>query len=121
MSATILHIDDDPQWLELARLILSHSGYKVESAHSGKLGIDMAASLKPNLILLDVMMPDMTGREVFQQLRLIAELNDTPIVMFSAIDQLKGDYFPENVTHRLAKPIRPRALVREVSRILPAI
>ena len=119
MKATILHIDDDPQWLELAHLILSHSGYRVESAHSGKVGIDMAASLKPSLILLDVMMPDMTGTEVYHQLRLNADLKDTPIVMFTAIDKLKGDYLPAEATHRLAKPIRPRALVREVARLLP--
>lgn len=81
MAEVILIIDDDVEVLELVTLVLEREGYQVIRAASGQHGLRQAFIHRPNLILLDVTMPDMDGWEVCRRLR---DLSDVPIVFLSA-------------------------------------
>ena len=87
MAEKILIIDDDLDTLRLVGLMLQRQGYQIVAASNGTLGLG-AASEKPDLILLDIMMPDMDGYEVARQLRDNPDTKHTPILMFTAKTQL---------------------------------
>ena len=84
MPDRILAVDDEPRFLRLVEANLLTEGYEVLQAANGKLAVDMAADEKPDLILLDVMMPEMDG---FQACERIREFSSVPIIMLTA----KGD------------------------------
>src|SRR3989304_2307540 len=88
MSEKILIIDDDLDTLRLVGLMLQRQGYQITAATNGQQGLDKAVEEEPDLILLDVMMPDMDGYEVTRQLRQNPVTADTPILMFTAKTQL---------------------------------
>lgn len=81
---TILVIDDEPQIRKFLKITLNSDGYKAEEAENGAQGIRMSSSLKPDLILLDLGMPDMDGTEVIPQIR---EWSQVPIIIVSVRDQ----------------------------------
>ena len=113
----ILIIDDNPDLCTLVRTILERDGYQVESAYNGQSGLEQAASLQPDLILLDVMMPGVDGWEICQQLR---KSSKAPIIFVSAkgseSDIVRGlrlgadDYIP--------KPFRRHELVARIEAVL---
>ncbi|HEY8740982.1 MAG TPA: response regulator, partial [Candidatus Dormibacteraeota bacterium] len=79
----ILIIEDDERIAKFYNILFSAKGYKVENAHDGVEGVDMATALLPSLILLDVMMPKMNGLMVLQTLRANPETEATPVVVLS--------------------------------------
>ncbi|HUN21546.1 MAG TPA: response regulator transcription factor [Anaerolineales bacterium] len=81
MAETILIIDDDPDIIDLVKMIMEAENFRIISAMTGKEGLRQAFEHHPNLILLDVMMPDMDGWEACRRLR---ELSDVPIIFLSA-------------------------------------
>lgn len=81
---TVLIIDDEPQIRKFLKITLNSDGYKTEEAENGAQGIRMASSIKPDLILLDLGMPDMDGTEVITQIR---EWSQVPIIIVSVRDQ----------------------------------
>ena len=83
MSTTILLVDDDVLLCKTFELILTDMGFNVEMAHNGVEGLKKAYKLQPDVILLDVMMPDMDGWETCQRFK---EMCDVPIIMLTAID-----------------------------------
>ena len=80
----ILHIDDEVEILELVSEILKHPQLSFLAALDGPEGLELAAKYQPNLILLDIMLPDMDGREVYDRLRSSAETADIPVIMLTA-------------------------------------
>ena len=94
MTEKILIIDDDIDTLILVGLMLGRQGYQIAVASNGTIGLSKAASERPDLILLDVMMPDMDGYQVTERLRSDPSLAHIPIVMFTAKprvdDKLRG-------------------------------
>ncbi|MDK1118365.1 MAG: response regulator, partial [Anaerolineae bacterium] len=88
MAAKILIIDDDLDTLRLVGLMLKREGYQILEATNGQLGLDRALEDKPNLILLDIMMPDMDGYEVARRLSQDRVTDGIPILMFTAKTQL---------------------------------
>ena len=84
MSDKILIVDDDIDTLKLVGLMLERQGYNIVIASNGKLGISKASEEKPDLILLDVMMPDLDGYQVTRRLRSDPALAHIPIIMFTA-------------------------------------
>ncbi len=84
MSAHILIIEDDPNIAELIRLYLEKDNFSVTIAYDGKTGFDAFSSLNPDLILLDIMLPEMDGWEVCRKIR---ETDKTPIIMLTAKDE----------------------------------
>jgi two-component system KDP operon response regulator KdpE len=83
VNETILFIDDDAHLLRIVKLSLEEAGYHVITAKDGAQGLREAFSIQPDLVLLDVMMPNMDGWEVLTRLR---ALSDLPIIMLTAID-----------------------------------
>jgi CheY-like chemotaxis protein len=84
--ATVLWIDDDPLLLGLCVGVLEKHGYRVLTAPDGAQGIAVAHAARPDVILLDVLMPTMNGIEVCRQLRTDATLHDTPIILLTALN-----------------------------------
>jgi len=88
MTEKILIIDDDLDTLRLVGLMLQRQGYSITAATNGEQGLTKALEEKPDLILLDVMMPDMDGYEVTRRLRKNPITVSTPILLFTAKSQL---------------------------------
>jgi two-component system response regulator VicR len=117
----ILCIDDEKEILDLIRLILTRKGYEVIAAIGGEEGLAKARSAKPDLILLDLMMPDMDGWEVFHRIRSDANLAEVPVIVVTAraqsIDRVLGLHVAR-VNDYLSKPFTPQDLVESVERVL---
>jgi two-component system alkaline phosphatase synthesis response regulator PhoP len=80
-------VDDDVDFSEATKLLLQSKGYEVVLAHDGKEGLDMIRSERPNLIILDVMMPEMNGYDVCVVLKEDEALKDIPVILLTAVDQ----------------------------------
>src|SRR4030065_2047956 len=87
MPEKILVVDDDLDTLRLVGPMLQHQGYRINAANSGIQAISMSQTDKPDLILLDIMMPEMDGYEVARKLRADQATNNIPIIMFTAKTQ----------------------------------
>jgi DNA-binding response OmpR family regulator len=84
MDGKILVVDDEPDVRNLAKMILERAGYQIVTASNGVEGEEMAESEKPDLIILDVVMPGKNGLEVCQTLKNRSETRHIPIIIFSA-------------------------------------
>ncbi len=120
MEEKILIIDDDLETLRLVGLMLQRQGYQIISANNGALGIELAKKEKPDLIVLDVMMPDIDGFHVTKRLRADNEMNNTPILMFTAKSQVddKVAGYEAGVDDYLIKPVHPVELVAHIKALL---
>ena len=120
MPEKILIIDDDLDTLRLVGLMLQKQGYQAISASSGAKGIELVDSEKPDLIILDVMMPGMDGYEVARRLRTNEKFRDIPILMFTAKGQLddKVAGFEAGADDYLTKPTHPTELHAHVKALL---
>ena len=107
----VLVIDDDPGVLDLLGRFLTAEGFVVHFAQSGEEGIEMARSLEPAAITLDVMMPKMDGWAVLAQLKADPDLESIPIIMVTIMDE-KGVGFALGATDYLTKPIDRNRLIR---------
>ena len=114
---TIFIIDDEPNIVELARLYLEREGFKVLSAGKGRDGLDQIASASPNLVILDVMLPDIDGFEVLKRLR---KSSKVPVLMLSArredVDKIVG--LEMGADDYLTKPFNPHELLARVKAVL---
>ncbi len=120
MPEKLLIVDDDVDTLRLVGLMLQRQGYQIIAANNGYQALAMAQSEKPDLILLDVMMPDLDGYEVTRRLRSNASTNAIPIIMFTAKSQVddKVTGFEVGVDDYLTKPTQPRELFAHVKAVL---
>jgi len=113
----ILVVDDEPHIIELARLYLEREGYEVEEAANGGDALSKQSAGNPDLIVLDLMLPDIDGYEVCRQVR---TKSDVPILMLTArkedIDKIVG--LELGADDYLTKPFNPRELVARVRAIL---
>ena len=116
----VLIVDDDPDIVRLVRYNLSHSGYDVQSAGSGREALELVERQPPDLVVLDVMLPDVDGLEVCRTLRQHASSKHIPILMLTArgeeIDRVVG--FELGADDYVSKPFSPRELVLRVKSIL---
>lgn len=119
-SKKILVVDDEPDILEFVSYNLSKEGFVVETADNGEEAIDVAKKVIPDLILLDVMMPEMDGIETCVQLRKVSDLSNTIIVFLSAraedYSQIAG--LDAGADDYITKPIRPRLLIAKINALL---
>jgi two-component system, OmpR family, alkaline phosphatase synthesis response regulator PhoP len=117
---TVLLVDDEDDILEIVSYNLRKEGYNVVLAHNGKEAITKAVEVKPHLIFLDIMMPEMDGIEACRELRKIPELNDTIIVFFTArseeFTQILG--LDVGADDYITKPIKPTVLMSKVNALL---
>ncbi|MDP6526672.1 MAG: response regulator [Kiritimatiellia bacterium] len=113
----ILHVEDEPDIQEVAKLALeSVGGFTVEACSSGQEALDKVADFAPDIILLDVMMPDMDGPATLQELRKIQELADTPIIFMTAKAQTHEiEKFKElGAIDVITKPFDPMTLADQI-------
>lgn len=120
MAQKILIIDDDLDTLRLVGAMLQRQGYQIAVASNGEQGLSQAGSQNPDLILVDVMMPDMDGYEVTRRLRDNPQMADIPILMFTAKTQLddKVSGFESGADDYLTKPTHPAELQAHVKALL---
>ena len=117
MPSTVLVADDEKNIVQLARLYLTNEGYRVEEANDGKQALDKARALSPDIILLDIMMPEMDGLTVCKELR---KTSNVPVIILTArgddIDRIVG--LEIGADDYMAKPFNPRELVARVKAVL---
>ncbi len=115
--ASVLVVDDERKIRDIVRTYLEHDGYAVFEAVSGEEALESAQRLRPDLVVLDLMLPDLAGEEVARSLR---EISDVPIIMLTAKasedDRVRG--LRLGADDYLAKPFSPRELVARVEAVL---
>ncbi|HHY88176.1 MAG TPA: response regulator [Chloroflexi bacterium] len=120
-SPRIIYIEDDPEMIELVHIILNRRGFKVKGAQWGRQGVDMVQQDRPDLVLLDLMMPDLDGWDVYHQLKANPDTQDIPIIVISAksqpIDRVLGLQIAK-VDDYVSKPFSPHELISSVDRVL---
>lgn len=116
----ILLVDDDPDIIELLEYNLTKEGFDTASATDGLQALEVAKKFKPDLILLDVMMPKMDGIETARQLRLLSEFKDTYILFLTARAEEYTEVaaFDVGADDYVVKPIKPRALLSRLKALL---
>jgi two-component system, OmpR family, response regulator VicR len=118
---SILCIEDEPEMIDLIRLILSRKGFEVLGAGSGVEGLELIRNKLPDLVLLDLMMPDMDGWEVYQQMKASEKTRDIPVIVVTAkaqsIDKVLGLHIAK-VDDYIAKPFSPQELMASVEKVL---
>jgi DNA-binding response OmpR family regulator len=117
----ILCVEDEPEMIDLMRLILGRRGFEVKGAAGGVEGLKMIRQEAPDLVLLDLMMPDMDGWEVYQQMKAHDELKGIPVIVVTAkaqsIDKVLGLHIAK-VDDYITKPFGPQELLDSVERVL---
>ena len=123
MAKKILVVDDERHIVRLVEVNLQRAGYDVVSAYDGVEALEKITAEKPEMIILDVMMPRMDGFEVLKELRGNAETKDIPVIMLTAkaqdADIFKG--WSSGVDSYLTKPFNPRELLAFVERIFQSL
>ncbi len=116
----ILLVDDEKDILEFISYNLNKEGYEVLTAHNGRDGIELARKFVPQLILLDIMMPEIDGMETCEELRKIGELDNTIIVFLTArgedYSQIAG--FNAGGDDYIVKPISPKVLISKIKALI---
>jgi two-component system, OmpR family, response regulator VicR len=117
----ILCIEDEPEMIDLIRLILTRKGFEVSGAPGGQEGIRKVRETGPDLVLLDLMMPDMDGWEVYQQMKADEKTRHIPVIVVTAkaqsIDKVLGLHIAK-VDDYIAKPFSPKDLIDSVERVI---
>ncbi|MEN8181867.1 MAG: response regulator transcription factor [Myxococcota bacterium] len=120
MSKQILVVDDEPDLVDLVCFNLSEAGYRSESAFSGREAVEKLARSRPDLLILDLMLPDVGGTEICRKVRADPKLRTLPVLMLTArseeVDRVVG--FEVGADDYLTKPFSPRELVLRVRALL---
>jgi DNA-binding response OmpR family regulator len=111
----VLVVDDEPAILKILGIKLRISGYDVVTASSGEEALALIRSTRPDIILLDVIMPGIDGFEVLQQVRAVSEL---PVIVFSARPENGHRAFTLGASDFLAKPLDVEEMVGRIGRLL---
>jgi two-component system, OmpR family, response regulator VicR len=121
VAKRILCIEDEPEMIDLIRLILSRRGFKVSGAAGGTAGIKAVREQLPDLVLLDLMMPDMDGWEVYQQMKAEESTRNIPVIVVTAkaqsIDKVLGLHIAK-VDDYISKPFSPQDLMNSVEKVV---
>ncbi|HXV43909.1 MAG TPA: response regulator [Anaerolineae bacterium] len=120
-QARILSIEDDPEMSSLIQLIFERKGHRVIGARRGELGLELIKSLKPDVLLLDLMLPDIDGWDLYRQMKNDKELSKVPIIIVSARseEQDAASGFRVVASDRyIQKPFEVKDLVDTVTHML---
>lgn len=120
MPKTILVVDDDPGVHLITAPLLAREGYRVVSAKSGEQGLQLALSERPHLIILDVIMPGIKGRELCAKIKAYDVLKNIPVIFLTSKDSpddLKAELEAGALSH-LTKPVDPKHFVSTVRSII---
>ena len=117
----VVCIEDEPEMIELIRLILGRRNFELIGAVGGREGLEAVRKIKPKLVLLDLMMPDIDGWEVYQQMKADEELSHIPVIVVTAkaqsIDKVLGLHIAK-VDDYVTKPFGPQELLASVNKVL---
>jgi two-component system alkaline phosphatase synthesis response regulator PhoP/two-component system response regulator ResD len=117
MTNTILVVDDEKNIVQLTRLYLRNEGYRIEEAYDGKQALEKARAVSPDLIILDLMMPEMDGLSVCREIR---KTSNVPVIILTArdddVDKIVG--LEVGADDYVTKPFNPRELVARVKAVL---
>jgi two-component system response regulator VicR len=120
-SKRLAYIEDEAEMIDLVRLILGRRGYTVLGANGGREGLELVRKELPDLVLLDLMMPDMDGWDVYHQLKSEELTRDIPVIVITAkalnIDKVLGLRIAK-VEDYIAKPFSPQELLQRVDQVL---
>jgi len=120
-NRSIVYIEDEFDMIDLVRLILGQKGYEVVGAIGGREGLKMVQQELPDLVLLDLMMPDMDGWEVYQQMRAEEATREIPVIIVTAkaqsIDKVLGLHIAK-VDDYISKPFNPQELIDSVESVI---
>ena len=121
----VLVVDDDPDMVSVIRMSLENASYEVLEAGNGKEGIDKAKKERPDLIIMDLMMPEMDGFEACKRLKADPELDSIPILVLTAIGQQFADTkYAKDMGLRLetedfiTKPVDPNVFLERVAQLM---
>ena len=120
LRRTILVADDEPEILDLVRMLLEWEDYTVVETTDGEQCLEQARAIKPDLILSDVRMPNMTGLEVLEHLQADPDLSSIPVIMLSVVTTLPQvrTALQNGAIAYLPKPFEMREMARLVNRVL---
>jgi two-component system, OmpR family, response regulator VicR len=117
----LLYIEDEQEMIELVRLILARRGFEVIGAIGGRAGLESVRNTLPDLVLLDLMMPDMDGWDVYQQMKADEATQNIPVIVVTAkaqsIDKVLGLHIAK-VDDYISKPFSPNELVESIEKVL---
>ena len=118
--ARILAVDDEPNIVRLIQVNLERMGYQVETANNGVQALEKIRASRPDLVVSDVMMPEMDGFELLSTIRRDATLEDLPVIMLTAKAQDRNvmEGYQRGADMYLTKPFNPLELISFVKRIL---
>ncbi len=121
MAKKILIVDDEPHMIELVKAVLTIEGYDVTTASDGKEGLEKLEKMKPDLVILDMMMPGMSGREVCEKIRSNPKTKNLKVVFvtvarFSEVGKQVLDKM--NVSDYITKPFENADLVKRVKKLI---
>jgi pilus assembly protein CpaE len=116
MTNTILIVEDEVMTLKLIKMVLQREGYHVVTATNGSEGLRKAEEIRPNLMILDIVLPGMDGFQVCQYLRKNPETAKTPVIMFSGLDRPADQRhgFEAGGDDYVTKPVRMAELIEKV-------
>ena len=117
----VVCIEDEPEMITLIKAILGRKGYDVSGAGNGREGLEVIDRVRPDLVLLDLMMPGMDGWEVYQKLKANEATQNIPVIVVTAkaqsIDKMLGLHIAK-VDDYIAKPFSPQELVESIEKVL---
>lgn len=120
-NPTVVCIDDEPEMVGLIRLVLGRRNFEFVGATSGREGLQLVRKFRPQLVLLDLMMPDMDGWEIYRQMKIDERLKEIPVIIISAkpenIDKVLGFHIV-NGDDYITKPFGPNELLTSISKVL---
>jgi len=117
----VVYIEDEPELIDLLRLIFKNEGIVIKAALKGEEGLALVRELKPDLVLLDLMLPDMEGWDIFWKMQQDAELEDIPVIVITVrTEGLVEGVWPQvqDLAGYLVKPFTVQELREAVSRTL---
>ena len=122
-SIKVLVVDDDPDIVEILKYNLKNSGYSVKSAGNGVEAIKKAKKFIPDIILMDVMMPEMSGIEACEEIKNINQLSQAIIIFLSARseDYTQISAYDAGADDYISKPVKPKILLKKISNIAKKI
>jgi two-component system, OmpR family, response regulator VicR len=120
-AVQVIYIEDEQEMIDLVRLILSRQGYEITGANGGREGLEKIQQLRPDLVLLDLMMPDLDGWDVYQQMKADESMGEIPVIIITAkaqsIDKVLGLHIAK-VDDYISKPFSPQDLLDSVEKVL---
>jgi len=119
----VVCVEDDPEIIDLIKFILDRKGFEFIGVLGGREGLETLRRVKPDLVLLDLMMPEMDGWEVYRQMKADEALCDIPVIVVTAdgqpITRVLGLHIAK-VDDFITKPFGPQELVRSIEKVLGA-